>query len=128
VKKRYLQIRWEQITTGTQCEWTEKYNRIAEEGSALPDNEVSGQLNPEPTAIYVLDAGYHHPGDGVKPELMPHDTEGTIYTKKFIPERIDGHRRYNTYHKKCCSHRTASIGLFHDQVYVNGWVQSPEKL
>jgi len=48
-------------------------------GSALPDNEVSGQLNPESTAVYVLDADHHHLGDGVK--------------------------QYNADHKKCCSHR-----------------------
>ena len=42
-------------------------------GSALPDNVGSGQLDPESTAVYVLDADHHHLGDGVKPELTPAD-------------------------------------------------------
>jgi len=59
-------------------------------GSALPDNGGLGELKPESTAVYVLDAGHHHLGDGVKPELMPHDAEGTVYTKTFVLNRIDG--------------------------------------
>jgi hypothetical protein len=59
-------------------------------GSALPDNVGSGQLDSESPAVYVLDAGHHHPGDGVKPELTPADAEGTFYTKTFVLDRIDG--------------------------------------
>ncbi len=71
-------------------------------GSALPDSEGPGQLNSEPAAVYVLDAGHHHLGDGVKPELLPTDAEDTVYTKSVVPTD------------------TAGIGLFYDQVYVNG--------
>jgi len=52
-------------------------------GSALPDNEGSGQSNLESTAVYVLDAGHHHLGDGVKPEFTPADAECTFFTKIF---------------------------------------------
>ena len=52
-------------------------------GSCLPDNGSSGQLNPEFTSVYQLDADHHHLGDGVKPELMPADAEGKFYTKTF---------------------------------------------
>lgn len=40
-------------------------------GSALLDNEDSGQFNSDSIAIYMLDAGHYHLGDGVKSELMP---------------------------------------------------------
>ncbi len=90
-------------------------------GSALPDNEVSGQLNPESTAVYVLDAGHHHLGDGVKPELMPADAEGTVYTKTFVLDRIDGDTASITLTtRSVVPTDTAGIGLFYDQVYVNG--------
>ncbi|MFV9631465.1 MAG: PQQ-binding-like beta-propeller repeat protein [Methanosarcinales archaeon] len=90
-------------------------------GNALPDNEISGQLNSEPTAVYVLDAGHHHLGDGVKPELFPTDAEDTVYTKIFIPDRIDGDTVGITLTtKSVVPTDTAGIGLFYDQVYVNG--------
>ncbi|HJH32187.1 MAG TPA: hypothetical protein C5S50_08455 [Methanosarcinaceae archaeon] len=90
-------------------------------GSALPDNEYSGQLNPGSTAVYVLDAGHHHLGDGVKPELTPADAEGTVYTKIFVQDRIDGDTASITVTtKSVVPTDTAGIGLFYDQVYVNG--------
>ena len=90
-------------------------------GSALPDNEGSGQLNPESTAVYVLDAGHHHLGDGVKPELMPVDAEGTVYTKIFVPDGIDGNTAGITLTtKSVVPTDTAGTGLFYDWVYVNG--------
>ncbi|NOR48466.1 MAG: PQQ-binding-like beta-propeller repeat protein [Methanosarcinaceae archaeon] len=90
-------------------------------GSALPDNESSGQMNSESVAVYVLDAGHHHLGDGVKPELMPADAEGTVYTKTFVLERIDGDTAGITLTtKSVVPTDTAGIGLFYDQVYVNG--------
>ncbi len=90
-------------------------------GSALPDNEGSGQLNSESTAVYVLDAGHHHLGDGVKPELMPADAEGTVYTKIFVMDSIDGDTASITLTtKSVVPTDTAGIGLFYDQVYVNG--------
>jgi len=90
-------------------------------GSALPDNEVPGQLNPESTAVYVLDADHHHLGDGVKPELMPHDAEGTVYTKTFVLNRIDGDTASITLTtRSVVPTDSAGIGLFYDQVYVNG--------
>jgi len=90
-------------------------------GSALPDNEVSGQLNSECAAVYVLDAGHHHLGDGVKPELLPADAEDTVYTKTFIPDRIDGDTASITLTtKSVVPTDTAGIGLFYDRVYVNG--------
>jgi outer membrane protein assembly factor BamB len=90
-------------------------------GSALPDNEVSGQLNPESTAVYVLDADHHHLGDGVKLKLTPADAEGTVYTKIFVLNRIDGDTaRITLTTKSVVPTDTAGIGLFHDQVYVNG--------
>lgn len=51
-------------------------------GSALLFNEGSEQLNSESTAVYVLNSGHHHLGDGVKPELTPADAEGTILEKR----------------------------------------------
>ena len=90
-------------------------------GSALPDNEDSGQLNSEYTAVYLLDAGHHHLGDGVKPELMPADAEGTVYTKTFVLDRIDGDTAGITLTtKSVVPTDTAGIGQFYDQVYVNG--------
>ena len=90
-------------------------------GSALPDNEGSKQLNPESTAVYVLDAGHHHLGDGVKQELIPSDAEGTVYTKTFVLDRIDGDTASITLTtKSVVPTDSAGIGLFHDQVYVNG--------
>jgi len=90
-------------------------------GSALPDNEVSGQLNSECAAVYMLDADHHHLGDGVKLELLPTDAEDTIYTKTFIPDRIDGDTSSITLTtKSVVPTDTAGIGLFYDWVYVNG--------
>lgn len=90
-------------------------------GNALPDNEISGQLNSKSAAVYVLDAGHHHLGDGVKPELLPTDAEDTVYTKIFFPERIDGDTAGITLTtKSVVPTDTAGIGLFYDQVYVNG--------
>jgi outer membrane protein assembly factor BamB len=90
-------------------------------GNALPDNEISGQLNSKSAAVYVLDAGHHHLGDGVKPELLPTDAEDTVYTKTFFPERIDGDTAGITLTtKSVVPTDTAGIGLFYDQVYVNG--------
>lgn len=90
-------------------------------GSALPDNEGSGQINSGSTAVYELDAGHHHLGDGVKPELTPADAEGTVYTKIFVLDRIDGDTAGITLTtKSVVPTDTAGIGLFHDQVYVNG--------
>ncbi len=90
-------------------------------GSALPDNEDSKQLNSESTAVYVLDADHHHLGDGVKPELTPADAEGTVYTKTFVLDRIDGDTAGITLTtKSVVPTDTAGIGLFYDQVYVNG--------
>jgi len=90
-------------------------------GSALPDNGDSKQLNSKSTAVYVLDADHHHLGDGVKPELMPADAEGTVYTKTFVPGRIDGDTASITLTtKSVVPTDTAGIGLFYDQVYVNG--------
>ncbi len=89
--------------------------------SALPDNEDSGQLNPEFTAVYVLDADHHHLGDGVKPELTPADAEGIFYTKIFVLDRIDGDTAGITLTtKSVVPTDTAGIGLFYDHVYVNG--------
>lgn len=90
-------------------------------GGALPDNEVSGQLNSERAAVYVLDADHHHLGDGVKPELLPTDAEDTVYTKTFIPDRIDGDAASITLTtKSVVPTDTAGTGLFYDWVYVNG--------
>ena len=90
-------------------------------GSALPDNGGSGELKPESTAVYVLDADHHRQGDGVKPELMPVDAEGTVYTKTFVLDRIDGDTADITLtSKSVVPTDTAGIGLFYDQVYVNG--------
>ena len=90
-------------------------------GSALPDNEGSGQLNSESTAVYVLNSGHHHLGDGVKPELTPVDAESTFYTKTFVLERIDGDTAgIMLTTKSVVPTDTAGIGLFYDQVYVNG--------
>ncbi|MBE9509279.1 MAG: PQQ-binding-like beta-propeller repeat protein [Bacteroidetes bacterium] len=90
-------------------------------GSALPDNEGSGQLNSESAAVYVLDADHHHLGDGVKPELMPADAEGTVYTKTFVLDRIDGDTAgIPLTTKSVVPTDTAGIGLFYDPVYVNG--------
>ena len=90
-------------------------------GSALPDKEISGQLNSECAAVYVLDADHHHLGDGVKPELLPTAAEDTVYTKTFIPDRIDGDAASITLTtKSVVPTDTAGIGLFYDQVYVNG--------
>ena len=90
-------------------------------GSALSDNVESGQLDSESPAVYVLDAGHHHLGDGVKPELMPHDAEGTVYTKTFVLNRIDGDTASITLTtRSVVPTDSAGIGLFHDQVYVNG--------
>ena len=90
-------------------------------GSALPDNVGSGQLDSESPAVYALDAGHHHLGDGVKPELTPGDAEGTVYKKIFVLDRIDGDTaRFTLTTKSVVPTDTAGIGLFHDQVYVNG--------
>jgi len=90
-------------------------------GSALPDNVESGQLDSESPAVYVLDAGHHHLGDGVKLKLTPADAEGTVYTKIFVLDRIDGDTAGITLTtKNVVPIDTAGIGLFHDQVYVNG--------
>ena len=90
-------------------------------GCALPENEVSGQLNPESAAVYMLDTDHHHLGDGVKPELLPADAEDTVYTKTFVPNRIDGDAASITLTtKSVVPTDTAGIGLFYDQVYVNG--------
>jgi hypothetical protein len=90
-------------------------------GSALPDNEGSGQLDPESPAVYVLDADHHHLGDGVKPELTPADAEGIFYTKIFVLDRIDGDTASITLTtKSVVPTDTAAIGHFHDQMYVNG--------
>jgi len=90
-------------------------------GSALPDNEGLGQLNSDPVDVYVLDADHHHLGDGVKPELLPTDAEDTVYTKTFIPDRIDGDTASITLTtKSVVPADTAGIGLFYDRVYVNG--------
>jgi len=90
-------------------------------GSALPDNEGSGQLNSESPAVYVLDAGHHHLGDGVKPELTPTDAAGIFYTKIFVLDRIDGDIAGITLTtKSVVPTDTAGIGLFYDYVYVNG--------
>jgi len=90
-------------------------------GSALPDNEGSGQLDSESTVEYVLDAGHHHLGDGIKPELMPVDAEGTVYTKIFVLDRIDGDTaRITLTTKSVVPTDNAGIGLFYDHVYVNG--------
>jgi len=97
------------------------FTAVTMTGSALPDNEVPGQLNPESTVVYVLDADHHHLGDGVKPELMPVDAEGTVYTKTFILDRIDGNTASITLTtKSVVPTDSAGIGLFYDQVYVNG--------
>jgi outer membrane protein assembly factor BamB len=89
-------------------------------GSALPDNGISGQLNSESAAVYVLDAGHHHLGDGIKPELIPADAEGTFYTKTFVLDRIDGDTTGITLTtKSVVPTDTAGIGLFYNQVYVN---------
>ncbi len=90
-------------------------------GSALPDNVESGQLDSESPAVYVLDAGHHHLGDGVKPELTPADAEGTVYTKTFVLERIDGDTAgIMLTTRSVVPTDSAGIGLFHNQVYVNG--------
>ena len=92
-------------------------------GNALPDNEISGQLNSKSAAVsvYMLDADHHHLGDGVKPELVPTDAEGAVYTKIFIPDRIDGDTAGITLTtKSIVPTDTAGIGLFYDRVYVNG--------
>ncbi|MCD4799387.1 MAG: PQQ-binding-like beta-propeller repeat protein [Methanosarcinales archaeon] len=90
-------------------------------GNALPDNEGSGQLNSESTAMYVLDAGHHHLGDGVKLKLTPADAEGTVYTKIFVMDSIDGDTASITLTtKSVVPTDTAGIGQFYDQVYVNG--------
>ena len=90
-------------------------------GSALPDNVGSGQLDSESPAVYVLDADHHHLGDGVKPELTPADAEGIFYTKIFVLDRIDGDTAGITLTtKSVVPTDTAGIGLFYDQVYVNG--------
>jgi len=90
-------------------------------GSALPDNVGSGQLDSESPAVYVLDAGHHHLGDGIKPELMPADAEGTVYTKIFVLDRIDGDTaRITLTTKSVVPTDNAGIGLFYDHVYVNG--------
>ena len=90
-------------------------------GSCLPDNGSSGQLNPEFTSVYQLDADHHHLGDGVKPELMPADAEGKFYTKTFVLDRIDGDTADITLTtKSVVPTDTAGIGLFYDRVYVNG--------
>jgi len=90
-------------------------------GSALPDNVGSGQLDSESTVEYVLDAGHHHLGDGIKPELMPVDAEGTVYTKIFVLDRIDGDTASITLTtRSVVPTDSAGIGLFHNQVYVNG--------
>ena len=90
-------------------------------GCALPENEVSGQLNPESAAVYMLDTDHHHLGDGAKPELLPADAEDTVYTKTFVPNRINGDAASITLTtKSVVPTDTAGIGLFYDQVYVNG--------
>ncbi|KAF5418879.1 MAG: Outer membrane protein assembly factor BamB [Candidatus Methanogaster sp.] len=90
-------------------------------GSALSDNEGSGQLNPESAVVYVLDADHHHLGDGVKLELLPADAEDTVYTKTFIPGMIDGDTASITLTtKSVVPTDTAGIGLFYDPVHVNG--------
>jgi hypothetical protein len=90
-------------------------------GSALPDNVGSGQLDSEFPAVYVLDAGHHHLGDGVKPELMPADAEGIFNTKILVLDRIDGDTAGITLTtKSVVPTDTAGIGLFYDHVYVNG--------
>lgn len=90
-------------------------------GSALPDNGGSGELSPESTAVYVLDTGHHHLGDGIKPELTPADAEGTVYTKTFVLDSIDGDTAGITLTTRSVAPTdTAGIGLFYDQVYVNG--------
>jgi outer membrane protein assembly factor BamB len=89
--------------------------------SALPDNEGSGQLTSESTTMYVLDVDHHHLGDGVKPELTPADAEGTFYTKTFVLDRIYADTAGITLTtKSVVPTDTAGIGLFYDQVYVNG--------
>ena len=40
------------------------FTSVTMTGSALPDNEGSGQMNSESVAVYVLDSGHHHLGDG----------------------------------------------------------------
>ncbi|MCD4797715.1 MAG: hypothetical protein K8R19_01725, partial [Methanosarcinales archaeon] len=90
-------------------------------GSALPDNEGSGQSNLESTAVYVLDASHHHLGDGVKPGLTPVDAEGIFYTKIFVLDRIDGDTAGITLTTKSVVPTDSDgIGMFYDQVYVNG--------
>jgi hypothetical protein len=90
-------------------------------GSALPDNVGTGQLDSESPAVYVLDAGYHHLGDGIKPELMPADAEGTVYTKIFVLDGIDGDTaRITLTTKSVVPTDSDGIGMFYDQVYVNG--------
>ncbi|MGP8330121.1 MAG: outer membrane protein assembly factor BamB family protein [Methanosarcinaceae archaeon] len=89
-------------------------------GSALSNGDLK-QLNPGSTVVYVLDAGHHHLGDGVKPELTPADAEGTFYSKTFFPDRIDGDAASITLTtKSVVPTDTAGIGLFYDPVYVNG--------
>ena len=89
-------------------------------GSALPDNEGSGQLDSESPAVYALDTGHHHLGDGIKPELMPADAEGTFYTKIFVLDRIEGDTASITLTtRSVVPTDSAGIGLFYDQVYVN---------
>lgn len=96
------------------------FNIMTMTGNALPDNEISGQLNSEPTAVYVLDAGHHHLGDGVKPELLPTDAEDTVYTKTFFPERIDGDTAGITLTtKSVVPTDTAGIGLFYVRISGN---------
>ena len=69
----------------------------------------------------MLDADHHHLGDGVKLKLTPADAEGTVYTKIFVLNRIDGDTaRITLTTKSVVPTDTAGIGLFHDQVYVNG--------
>jgi hypothetical protein len=97
------------------------FTAVTMTGSALPDNEEAGQLHSESPAVYVLDAGHHHPGDGVKPELTPADAEGIFYTKIFVLDRIDGDTAdIMLTTKSVIPTDTAGIGLFLDQVYVNG--------
>jgi len=53
--------------------------------------------------------------------LMPHDAEGTVYTKTFVLNRIDGDTASITLTtRSVVPTDTAGIGLFYDQVYVNG--------
>lgn len=72
-------------------------------------------------AVIDVDRAHHHLGDEVKSDLTPANPEGTIYTKTFHLDKIEGDTAsLNLITKSVVPTDTLGAAMFYDYVYVNG--------